>query len=596
MKRTALAFVFTLIAVSVPCTFWYVIGSRDVQRQADEIRAEPRRVAQETAESLAERIEQSIRTLVESESRRPFYHYQDLYHDPQGAYEGRAVVPSPLSQGSYDPLVAAYFRMDANGRISMPNLSDVMPQINHRESVAERKKILTELQTAKGLLTEAAPAKPVTEAPKPPPPPPAAPSMAADPRKYGMPEEGRNVEVLDPKAWQQNDEAAKVYQEIKEKKPASAAPAKDGKPVVITVEPFHFFTIPLGGIPRLVALRRVVTPAGTSIQGFLVSETGLRDQLRASPLPARIAPGLPGEHGESVVRADGAVWHVSVDDMQATMAAEERARSLERRFLIFFTTVALVVGLAGLAVVGLVWQAEHLAVERSRFAASAAHELKTPLTSLRIYSGMLAENLGDPRSYPDYARQISEQVERLGRVVANVLEFTRLERGTLSAQPKPGNLRPIVEEAAGLLRPVLEAGGAALEVNIAEDLPDVPFDSDSVFHIIQNLLDNAEKHTRAKSDRRIRLDLKQTHDGVILSVTDNGPGIAPVDRLRLFHPFARGSSANLPAGLGLGLTMVKALAEAQNARVVYEDAPAGGAIFKIIFPIKPASQPSPVCK
>lgn len=588
MKRTVLAFVFTLTAVSVPCFFWYVIGSRDVRREADEIRAEPGRLAQETAESLAERIEQSLRTLVEIESKRPFYHYQDLYHDPQGAYEGRAVVPSPLSQGPSDPLIEAYFRLDANGRLSMPNLSDVMPGLNQREPVAERKQILAELQACKALLVDALPGKSAAQTPPPAPPPTSAPHTAADPLKYAGEAPGKNIQVLDSSAWQQNDEAARVYQEIKENRPAARTP-RNQKPVVITVEAFHFFTIPMGGVPRLVALRRVVTPAGATLQGFVVSESGLRAQLRASPLPARIAPGLPGERGESIVRADGTIWHVTVDDMQATVAAEARARDLETRFLFFFGTVVLVISLAGLAVVALVWQAEHLAVQRSRFAASAAHELKTPLTSLRIYSGMLADNLGDARNYHDYARHISEEVERLGRVVSNVLDFTRLERGTLCAEPKPGDLKPIVEEGVALLGPVLEANGAALEVSVIDELPRVSFDPDSVFHILQNLLDNAEKHTRSRNDRRIRLDLRQTPDGVALSVTDNGPGIDPVDRLRLFQPFARGSSPNLPAGLGLGLTMVKALAEAQGARVIYEDAPGGGAVFKVIFPVAKSS-------
>jgi len=592
MKRTVLAFVFTLIAVSVPCVFWYVIGSRDVKRRADEIRAEPRRLAQETAETLAERTEQSIKTLIDVESRRPFYHYQDLYHDPQGAYEGRAVIPSPLARGPSDPLVAAYFQLDGDGRVTMPDLSEVVPPLHAAGPVAERKQILAELTDARAVLEAALPARPVRAETAPATPmPTSSPHTAADPLKYGGGADARNVEVLDPTSWLQNDEAARVYREIKERRPPSRPAPSDRKPIVVTVEPFHFFTVPLGGTPRLVALRRVVTPASVLLQGFLVSETALRDQLRASPLPARISPGLPGEGAESVVRADGAVWHVTVDDAQAVIAAEIRADDMERRFLIFFTTVVLVVGLAGLAVVGLVWQAERLALERSHFAASAAHELKTPLTSLRIYSGMLSESIGDPRSYPEYARQIYEQVERLGRVVANVLEFTRMERGSVSAQPKPGSLKPVVEEATRLLRPVVTAGGASLEVALAEDLPEVSFDPDSVHHILQNLVDNAEKHTRSRTERRIRVELKSVREGVAILVIDNGPGIPPEDRIRLFQPFARGSSANLPAGLGLGLTMVKTLVEAQGARVVYEDAVGGGAVFKVIFPASSALSP-----
>jgi len=242
---------------------------------------------------------------------------------------------------------------------------------------------------------------------------------------------------------------------------------------------------------------------------------------------------------------------------------------------------------AGLCVVGLVWRTDQLARQRSQFAASAAHELRTPLAGLRIYSEMLAEGLGDPSRSKEYARRIAGEAERLGRVVANVLGFTRLERGILKVEPQPGEIGAAVRDCVERQRAAIEAAGATLEVSIAEDLPPLSFDRDAVGQIVQNLLDNAEKHTRAAEDRTIHVTLKRSstdeHE-VILSVRDHGTGIPAAVRRRLFKPFARSDGPDAPAGIGLGLVMVRALARAQRATVSYVDGASGGAEFVVVFP------------
>jgi two-component system sensor histidine kinase KdpD len=169
-------------------------------------------------------------------------------------------------------------------------------------------------------------------------------------------------------------------------------------------------------------------------------------------------------------------------------------------------------------------------------------------------------------------------------VVTNVLDFTRKERGAPRAAAARGDLKQTIEEGVAMVRPVLEGAGLKLTVEFAEEIPPALFDADAVFHILQNLLDNAEKFTRSTPERSVRVTLKPGRRGVELTVADNGPGIPPEERLRLFKPFARGSNPSLPAGIGLGLAMVKALAEAQGAQVACEDALGhSGAAFKVIF-------------
>src|SRR6266478_602694 len=107
--RSTSALALTIAALVVACAAWYVAGMREVQRNAAQIEAGPRRFATATATQLAGRLQERLDALLEAESNRPFYHYQSFYHDPKGVSEGASVVPSPLAQGPIDPFIRAYF-------------------------------------------------------------------------------------------------------------------------------------------------------------------------------------------------------------------------------------------------------------------------------------------------------------------------------------------------------------------------------------------------------------------------------------------------------------------------------------------------------
>ena len=291
---------------------------------------------------------------------------------------------------------------------------------------------------------------------------------------------------------------------------------------------------------------------------------------------------------------EGTAWRVVVDLAPELERIAERAQAEIDSFRRFFVVGALAAGLAALLIVGLVFQSEKLAQQRIQFAAHAAHELRTPLAGLRIYGEMLAEGLGDPERSRDYARRVAAEAERLGRVVTNVLSFTRLERGNIGLHPELGDLRSAVLEAFQRQRAALEESGAELELELDDEVATVSFDRDAIGHILQNLLDNAEKYTRGVPDRKIVVGLTDRGRRVDLWVADNGDGISRRNRRRLFEPFARGDAADQPEGLGLGLVLVKMLVQAQGADIEYRDAPGGGAMFRVEFPTvsTPAEAPA----
>jgi signal transduction histidine kinase len=219
-----------------------------------------------------------------------------------------------------------------------------------------------------------------------------------------------------------------------------------------------------------------------------------------------------------------------------------------------------------------------LARERSKFAAAAAHELRTPLAGLQLYGDMLADGLGDPAKMRDYARRMSEEASRLGRVVSNVLGFSQLERGNLSVEVRTGELGSALCELAERAQPALDRAGAVLDLDVPPELT-ARFDRDALARIIGNLLDNAEKYGRDAEDRTIALSARALDDRVEIAVSDHGPGIAPAARGKLFRAFSRGVSSDGPAGLGLGLALSQSLARAMGGDLEYRSAPGGGAMF-----------------
>ena len=120
---------------------------------------------------------------------------------------------------------------------------------------------------------------------------------------------------------------------------------------------------------------------------------------------------------------------------------------------------------------------------------------------------MLADDLGKPEKTREYARKVSHEAEQLGRVVGNVLGYSRLERGHLPIHTQRGDLAHSVHDSVERLRPSIEASGARLDLSAGGDLPAVAFDADAVHHIVQNLVDNAAKFSREAEDRTIHVRL-----------------------------------------------------------------------------------------
>lgn len=537
-RRTLIAGLLTTAAVAVPCAAWWAAGSRAVERERAALTESVEADARRHAVHLAERLRGRLDSVLRHESQRPYYEYAYRYQDPKLSCECATWVESPLARGASEPMIRAHFELDRKGALTVPSIPPADADVAAAPDPGERE-IAQELRAAAAGLAGAA--------------------WSEGPRN-----------VADGVTVSYGDE-------------------------VVLVDPFHWHTIAIGGEPQLVAIRTVAPPQGRKVQGFVIAKDAIHASLPDEPFPAEFRP-MPVGAAESRDRSrsrgavtepiglEGAPWEIALDVGNVRQAAMLRGDALQSRFVKTFLGGSGAALVAAVLLIGLVAQSERIARDRSRFAASAAHELRTPLAGLRVYGEMLADDLGDPKRRKDYARQVAAEADRLSRVVSNVLGHAKLERGTLAVETRNGDLASSVRAAVERLRPTVEAHGATVDLVIGDALPDVPFDEDAVGQMLANLVDNAERYSRAAADRRVHVRLRPEGDGVALEVADHGGGIPPAERKRLFRPFGRGSDPDAPAGLGLGLAMVAHLARAHGGLVRCDDAPGGGSLFTVLLP------------
>jgi signal transduction histidine kinase len=220
----------------------------------------------------------------------------------------------------------------------------------------------------------------------------------------------------------------------------------------------------------------------------------------------------------------------------------------------------------------------HFAERRSNFAAAVSHELKTPLTAIRLYAEMLRDGVvSSEEKRREYSGSITAESERLSRLIDSVLEFSRLERGARDLALGVGDPAPVVHEAVELLRPHAAAHGLALELSVEDALPAARFERDALRQIVFNLLDNAVKYGCGEP-ARIEVACRRAGTGVAIVVRDHGPGVPREELARILEPFYRSGDelTRSAPGAGIGLALVRSLAQEMGAALALHNAEGGG--------------------
>ncbi len=275
---------------------------------------------------------------------------------------------------------------------------------------------------------------------------------------------------------------------------------------------------------------------------------------------------------------------------------EHAVAMVRRRNLAIGLGVLALLGAAGAVLATGAQRARGLARQQLEFVASVTHELNTPLAAIRSAGQNLADGIvTDPAHVRRYGALIEQEGGRLSALVVQVLDFAGIESGSRVYAADPVSLGRIVDEVVEELRLVLDQSGLAVTKSVAADLPDVRGDAAALRRVVANLLTNAAKF--AASGGCVTLRAARTPDGraVVLRVEDAGPGIAPAERERVFEPFYRGAAAqrNDTPGSGLGLSLVRRVAQAHGGRVHIEQAAGGGTAVVLQLPASaPTTEPA----
>lgn len=236
--------------------------------------------------------------------------------------------------------------------------------------------------------------------------------------------------------------------------------------------------------------------------------------------------------------------------------------------------------------------------QKSDFVSNVSHELRTPLTSIRMFSDLLAQPgaVATPEKTQRYAEVISQEAGRLTRLINNVLDFSRLERGQTQLHLERLDLAASTHEIIEQYRPHVESLGFSLKC----DLPETPLlvrgDQDRLSQVILNLLGNAEKYGAGQlKEIEVRLSADTTSEIASLSVSDRGPGVPRGKEKRVFEQFYRADDALATGvqGTGLGLTLARQIARAHRGDVTCQRRDGGGASFILTLPLASVQPESP---
>ncbi|HEU4793743.1 MAG TPA: ATP-binding protein [Nitrolancea sp.] len=222
---------------------------------------------------------------------------------------------------------------------------------------------------------------------------------------------------------------------------------------------------------------------------------------------------------------------------------------------------------------------------RREIAANISHELRTPVAALKALVETLEDGaLEDPEVARDFLSRMHVEVDGLAQLVEELLELSRIESGQVALRLKSADLGSVVVTAAERLRPQSERLGVSFTVHAPGDLPPVRIDPDRIQQVVINLVHNAVKFTPPGG--HIAVTVEHRGNEIVVSVADNGVGIAPDALQRLFERFYKADKARTGGGTGLGLAIAKHLVQVHGGRIWAESPGEGqGATFTFAIPV-----------
>ncbi len=228
-----------------------------------------------------------------------------------------------------------------------------------------------------------------------------------------------------------------------------------------------------------------------------------------------------------------------------------------------------------------------LSERRAKFVSSVTHELKTPLTNIRMYIEMLEQGIAqNPETEDRYFRILKSESARLARLINNILEFSRLEKKEIRFNWQKGNLEDVIASVKEILKDNLEREGFLLEID-HKNIEEIMYDRELMVQVLINLVENSMKFGKDSHEKKIKISVNQDGKYVNISVSDKGPGIPRHALKKVFDDFYRVESPLIrkTRGTGIGLAFVKKVITAMGGKVFASNNDAGGCTITLSMPV-----------
>jgi signal transduction histidine kinase len=337
----------------------------------------------------------------------------------------------------------------------------------------------------------------------------------------------------------------------------------------------------------LIMARRVSIDGRDYLQGCCLDWRALRKQLIAE-----VQDLLPNAD-VAAARGPHSMYRVASLPLGLTLGRipeDEETSSLPIRWLL--VVVWSCVAIVGAAMAALLAGALNLSERRGAFVSAVTHEMRTPLTTFRLYADLLAGGMiTDETERKNHLDTLRDEADRLAHLVENVLAFAQLERAAVPVTPT--TFAAILAAGRERLNARARQAGFTLVEELDPNATDAPIlaDEQAVIRILFNLVDNAGKYARSAANRTLHVAVTRSGACVGCRVRDHGPGIAPDVAKRLFVAFAKSAAAPARSapGVGLGLALSRRLARQMGGDLRHEQTRDGGACFVLTLPL---DQPS----
>jgi signal transduction histidine kinase len=222
--------------------------------------------------------------------------------------------------------------------------------------------------------------------------------------------------------------------------------------------------------------------------------------------------------------------------------------------------------------------------QRDEFFASVSHDLRTPVAAIKVAMGVVLANLPAdmPPSSIRLLGNVDQAADELTSLIEDLLEMARLQAGRIELWRSSVDLRDVIARAARALEPLIQVRGQHLRFSLPAEAVIASVDAERLGRVLRNLLGNAQKYGRENGT--ISVALARVAAESCISVTDDGPGIAPDDQERIFERFYR-VSASGSGGSGLGLAIARGLAELHGGRLWVDSTLGRGSTFRLAIPV-----------